>query len=310
MIQLSKQDIEKLRNVGSGKFGTVYQKDDSTAYKIYHDIIYDDYGYPHSNPALKRSSQKRIYKLIYRSRSLIYTDGPKDFISIDGRFGGIVLPFYDGSNLVSLIDSNFSLKMDTSLKLVRNSKELTDHLIYPLDYKLNNILLQDGEVRIVDLDDVLTHVCIVPNIHYQRECVYGLNDTIRTLFGEFRYPPYGKEVLEQLTRSRGSTTYQYQDIDDYLRVKGQEMDFLLVDEESDLSVVRDLLDHYPFHVVYRYFKRLYNQDEYYLHIIEQFKNAGIPIFDMIYNIDNPNFYFQNYNCRNMCEVEGKQIIKK
>ena len=70
------------------------------------------------------------------------------------------------------------------------------------------------------------------------------------------------------------------------------------------------MDHYPFHVVYRYFKRLYNQDEYYLHIIEQFKNAGIPIFDMIYNIDNPNFYFQNYNCRNMCEVKGKQIIKK
>ena len=62
-----------------------------------------------------------------------------------------------------LKDSSYKLKADLSRQFVRNSKELIRHNIYPLDYKLNNLMCENGELRIIDLDDFHTKVCRIPN---------------------------------------------------------------------------------------------------------------------------------------------------
>lgn len=53
------------------------------------------------------------------------------------------------------------------LKLVRNSQELTRFRIYPLDLKLDNIMYVDGQVKIIDLDDLYTKYMLIPSRRYK-----------------------------------------------------------------------------------------------------------------------------------------------
>ena len=47
------------------------------------------------------------------------------------------------------------------------TNKLTDQKIYPLDYKLNNVIYtSQGQVKIIDLDDQLTKVTLIKNPYY------------------------------------------------------------------------------------------------------------------------------------------------
>ncbi len=69
MLNLKKEDIKKLENIGSGAFGTVYKFNDDYAIKVYHDKVKTGFGLLANNPQLRRMDKaiklKRINKRSY-----------------------------------------------------------------------------------------------------------------------------------------------------------------------------------------------------------------------------------------------------
>ena len=55
MISIKTIDLDNLEQIGSGRYGIVYQASDTIAYKVYKDTVLGFRGHPESNPALYRS---------------------------------------------------------------------------------------------------------------------------------------------------------------------------------------------------------------------------------------------------------------
>ena len=180
MVNITSEELNSLEKIGSGAFGTVYFKD-YKAYKIYHEMIKTDNYIIEKNPSLKFREIK-VKRLLQRSKKLKHTDLIEDIIYIDGSFGGIVMPYYDGETLLNTKNKPLKEKIDISKELVRNAKELTKNRIYSLDCSLKNIMLVNNEVKIIDLDDYNTEVTILPSLTYKRSVVFSLYDSIKSYF--------------------------------------------------------------------------------------------------------------------------------
>ena len=309
MVEIKKEDIDQYELIGSGAFGMVYKVDDHTAYKVYIPTLYDAFGHPFKNPAL-RMPKRKFRRLRERAKDLKYTDVLKDVLFMDGEYAGIVLPYYGGGSLVNALHLPFSLKLDYSKQLVRNGKELTDHYIYPMDYKLNNILLDDGKVRIIDLDDALTHVCATANPFYCGHCIDDLNETIQTIFCEHEIQPYSHAVKNSLFRNRGKFETTYEGIEEYLELKEEDsIPFLLCGDDSHLGTLRKVLHNHPFHVIYQPNQNYYD-DNYYLKMIQMFHEKGIDLFDIISFYKEQDEYFKNFAASEHFELKGKQLLKR
>lgn len=86
MISISKKDLLQYQKISFGKYGTVYQINDNTAYKIYHLYTVDKEGFETLNPALQ-VSKKRLENIMKRNKEIKYSDLITDYIIIDGHFG-------------------------------------------------------------------------------------------------------------------------------------------------------------------------------------------------------------------------------
>ena len=121
----------------------------------------------YNNP-MKLYRKHRFDRMIRLDKKLEYTDLCNDVIFMDGKFSGVCIPFYGYDCLYKLLGMPFDVKMDISNQLVRNSQELTRFRIYPLDLKLDNVMYVDGQVKIIDLDDLYTKYMLIPNFIYKR----------------------------------------------------------------------------------------------------------------------------------------------
>ena len=304
MIQLCSEDLVGLPKLGSGTFGTVYQKDDKIAYKIYHPTVANENGKYVQNPTLKLP-KSRFDRLIQRSKKLHHTGGVLDVISLDGKFGGVVIPYSPGIRFNQIMNSPLRLRMDASYELVRNAKELSSHFIYPTDYKLNNILYEDGNVRIIDLDDKRTHVSSTYNPFYRAVSVNALNETILTFMKEYLRHPVPKSVDKALLREDGRYTTQYKGIEDYLNQKEREKDIVLLDSSSCIET----LSHFPSDSSFVYvLDDAYLREEEYMRIIQFYKYLGIPIYDFVRKA-RVDSYPDIENVRKMVHVQDKNVVK-
>ena len=307
MINMTKSDLEKLERINSGRFGSVYKGHDGFAYKIYHQKLYDNYGNTFPNPNLK-GYLIRLSKIKRKKDRIKQTDFFNDYVYIDGKFGGIKLPYYNGKILFDLIDKPFELKYDISKKLLNNSIELTNNCIYPLDYKLNNIIYVDDEVKIIDLDDIYTKSTIICNIFYERNCISGLNDTIRSFFSEFSYKPFEKDIYEKLLVEKSTNTTNYQDISNYLEVRNKDKDFIIIDSNTNLDIVLNLIKNHNYKIVFLYDSFRIDND-YFNNILFSLKNKGIELYDFIYSF-NINKYFCNTKANNIIQIENDKVFQK
>lgn len=308
MIEITTQEIENLKNIGAGKFGRVFQKNDQIAYKIYHNHIYDDFGRKRENPTLKLS-QKRYDSLKRRSRNLVHTGGIYDVIIINGKFGGVCIPYYEGSVLSELMDAPLSSKIEISNQLVRNSKELNRHLIYPTDYKLNNVMYSNDMVQIIDIDDRHTHICRIPNLIYYYLGLDALGETIQTFFQEHQiYPILDKDIIKKLSRNRGGKKKSYQQIESYIESKQEDVDILFIDEETDISEVQKRLRQKPYKIVYLV-QEYTAPRKVYLEIIEKLEEKQIPLFDILLE-EKIRQYPKTIQIQTIEQLRGKQLIKR
>ena len=101
MVSIKSKDLLDLKRVGAGNFGTIYKNGDKV-YKIYHQMVRTEYDSFCPNPSLKLD-KSRIIKYTKLDKKLLYTDLVKDIIYVDGKFGGVVMPYYDGETLLNTL---------------------------------------------------------------------------------------------------------------------------------------------------------------------------------------------------------------
>ncbi len=303
MIRITRIDLDNLDVINSGNFGVVY-RDNNLAYKIYKDECKTSYGYHYPNP-MKKKRIRRINRMMELDSRLKYTDLCRDIVYVNGDFGGICIPCYDGETLNNLMNSDFKLKMDISRQLVRNAKELTNNCIYPMDYKLNNIMLVDGDVKILDLDDVFTRYTRIPIPLLKRKSIRELDDTIKCFFGEHdRYRAYyGKDV----ERPRYNIKSSYEGIEDYLKEKSKSRKLIIINYSLlNDEVIRYLcgLDGYDVIVTYNGTK----YDDFVANkYIDDFNKFDRNIFDVV-GTKELEEYLSNFNLEEVLEYKG-QLVK-
>ncbi len=308
MISITKEELDQYEQLGSGKYGIVYQINDQVAYKIYKETILGKDGFPMINPVLC-SSKSRLKRLIKKSKELKYTDLIQDIILLDGHFGGVCIPYYPGCTLETFRHSSYELKKDISKQLIRNNQELKQHFIYPMDYHPGNIMVVNNTAKIIDLDDSLTRICRIPNPLLQKISTSRLNETIQDIFGEYDLTVYGPIVREKLQRKRVDNTPKKNWLDTFLEEKESIQDYLIINEQSNLETVKELLRNHPYRVIYTLKESTKDWNKL-LDIIEHLKVQGINLFDFTLE-ERLERYFQDFPSDNKILVkEDAHSIKK
>ena len=93
MINITEKDLEKLKKIGEGQFGKVYQADEKTAYKIYFKEIKHTTKGIIKNPALIQPIH-RLKKLKKHGRMVKNTDMFIDYVYIDGMDNYFLIFFF------------------------------------------------------------------------------------------------------------------------------------------------------------------------------------------------------------------------
>lgn len=300
MINISSDEIKKMERIGSGNFGSVYLKDDKV-YKIYHDKIKAisvtfNTREIINNPTLKTKPIKYEY-LKYINSKLKYTDLIDDVLYVDGSFGGVVMPYYDGDTFEKYKNDPIEKKVSMARQLLLNAKELTDNLIYPLDYKSNNIMLYENKIQIIDLDDVKTKVL---NPIYKTESIKILDDAIKYFLGDINYNYQNmKDLIEKEINKTNKT---YLAIENYLSEIIKTHNYILIDEEADFKKYIDLLRKSNYRVVYIY-DNVCNYNN-----LEKLLSLGIHIYYIL-----PKRYIDDYLSSiaydELLTVKEKEIVK-
>ena len=309
IIKINSVNLASLEKIGSGKFGIVYKLDEHTAYKIYHETIVDLDWKEIINPTL---SLPRLHfnTLIKRSKNLLYSGGVLDTIKVDGRFRGVVIPYYQGEELLKLVDKPIDYKVELSKQMVRNAKELSNHWIYPTDYRLKNVVLSSGEIKLIDLDDCKTHPFIIPGLMFRAMSINSLGNTIKVFLKENEHIYFPKEVTDHLGREKDTLFFTFKKLDSYLDRKSEEKNIIYIDEDTSIDVINYYnLDN--FDLVF-----LLDKDQLSTfkvkEKVEQLKEKGIEVFDFI-NKESQEEYKALENIGEEYELsnyELKRIYKK
>ncbi len=304
MLSLNKSDIRNLESLGSGAFGTVYRLDDNRAIKVYHETVESLLGNYKKNPQLKKIDRALRIKRI--GKKIEHSDLIQDLLYLDGNYAGIVIPFYDGVTLNNMMDVPIDLKVDISKQLIRNCEELTSNNIYPLDFKLNNIIYVDGEVKILDLDDTFTKYYLFKNERQRRRVVIGLDETIKTYFSEYRYSTYNSLLRYYLTRKIPEDESEYSEINNYVEKKEEGDNYLFIDINSDIDIIKSITNSGNYKIIILYDHSEYDVEVFakYLDLLER---NGIYVYDILRR-NEFDFYFNNNKINNKKYIKGNSII--
>ncbi len=234
MINISKSSIDDLEYLGSGVFGSVYKKDNETAYKIYHDeIVERNSGRYLDNPILT-VPKVHFDTLINRGKKLSYSGCIRDLISVDNKFKGVVIPYYEGDKLSNLMRTPMEKRIEYAKRMVKSSKELNDNWIYPTDYKLNNVIVSNDKAYLIDLDDVRTHAFLVPSALFRAFSTSAMAETVQTLLGQCDYLGVTQEVRKEIGRDKWIDFPTYRKIQNYINRKEKEKKIIFIDDSTDI----------------------------------------------------------------------------
>ena len=253
MYNITKEEIEKMQILGSGTFGNIYLNNDMV-FKVYHDNInaYNTF-FGHKdiipNPCLKSSIFKYEY-LKKKNLKLQYNDLIYDILYINGTFSGVVLPYYKGKTLEECKKNSIEKKVNISQQIVMKAQELTDNHIYPLDYKSNNILVENSNVHIIDLDDKLTKII---NPIYKSRSIKILDSTIKKFIGDIDYNKDIKNInIQNLLIKEEKTNSTYNKIIKYLQNLLKKNNYLLLNDNSDIEKHLEILRNPNYRIIYIY----------------------------------------------------------
>ena len=273
MVNLKKEDIKNFELIGQGAFGKIYKCGDKV-YKLYRETVKTTYGSLTKNPSLKYKVG-RLNRLISLNDKLEHNDLIEDLVFVNGKFKGVIMPYYEGTLLSQTMDMPLEEKIPLAYQIVRNSKELTKHFIYPLDYKLNNMILVGDDVKFLDLDDYHTKVDLFLNPVHKNSCLKGLDETIKTYFYESKTFPLPREIQEKMLRKLEPLNSEYEDIEHYIRKKSERHNYIFIDDMVDLNYNLELLRNNTYRKIYIY--KHENIEE----TVKILLSLGIPLYDLV-----------------------------
>ena len=310
MIKIDSDYLDNYKCIGAGKFGKIYKIDDNTAYKIYYSKVVDNYtGIELINPALV--CNRTHYKLLLsKSKNLNHSGGINDFIYVDGKFGGVSIPYHKGLELINELDRPLKLKIDLSKKIVRNCKELTDNFIYPTDFRLKNIILNNDNPQIIDLDDTRTKVRLIKDPILEAFCINIIGESIQYYLGLYKHHGVPFTVKKNIKRDNAFNCIHYEKIIDYINNLEKEKNIVFINKESDLDILKELVFNNSFEAVY-ILENEKNKKEY-IHTVKKLKAENIMLYDFVNQriMDNyPNLEMINESYL-LDNKELKKVFKK
>lgn len=278
MVNIDERQLRDLSKISSGNFGNIYRAGDNV-FKVYEPKIKTTVGTLDNNPMLRDSYKviSRLQKLIELNKKVKKTDLITDLLYVDGKFRGVVLPYYDGLELTKVMDKPLKDKIEYSRKLLENARELSKHHIYPTDYKLINLLLVGNQIKIIDLDDIFTKVGIRYAPMYHKECIYGLYETIAALLNENRYHCYISEADGLTVPHKSKIDGTFESIESYLDDKEEDHSYIFLDETTDLDIYSDALYLNDIRVVVLN----HGDKETLLRLLDELNRRHIRVYDVI-----------------------------
>ncbi len=322
-ITITDEELKRLRFIGSGGFGSVFaDENDECTIKKYHDKV-KSLDYYANNPCLriKRKKFKRLNRLAGKIK---YTDVGLELVYNGFRFIGVKKKYYDGKTLDKLENISFDEKKIITAKLIRNAKELTSHRIYNLDYKTNNVLLtKQGEVKIIDLDDIYTRVTFFPNYFHKRKSLRKLKETIIYYFYRNQYE-FSSDVAKMVTSSpENNPTLQkdmsYEELHDFVNEIQLEDNILIIKtsciNKINKQALKKYVDDNNLFVVLALDKNTLHYNEKAVVAIKTMNDCGIDVYDIFkysddYSQDVEN-YMKSHGCINVHTYEEDfKILKK
>ena len=297
MINITEKDLEKLKKIGEGQFGKVYQVDEKTAYKVYLKEINHTKKGIIKNPALIQPIH-RLKKLKKHGRMVKNTDMFIDYVYIDGKFGGISIPYYSGITLDKIKDFDLNKKIDIADQLIVNEKELIQNGIYHNDIKLSNAMVVEGKVKIIDLDDTNTHIPFLIKDPDEIATKHSLHQTIIDIFEE--KPLFSKGLYDYLERKRGNASSDLTMLYHYLSEKRKKENYLIIHPNTDIKDIKAIIKENQYRIIYLEDENISN-NQYLLELILQYRKNNIALYDIVES-NNLENYMANINV-------GKYLVR-
>ena len=317
-MNLTENEFKKLIYISSGTFGAVFHNG-KTAFKRYHTLVKanSSLGYQLiQNPCLKSHPLK--FKMIkHYQKKLQYTDLNYERLYIDQKFCGICYPYYEGKTLYHLQQLPFQEKENIIKQLLQNAEELSNHHIYPLDYKLDNIIYTNNEqVKIIDLDDPLTKYKICKHENLLNESMIALKNTMICFLNAHHIQSY-HSLSKYLTHKQQIHNLQekitYQQLYHYLDIHHSKNNFLMIQPSyfsyHDLYLIKEIIQKQDFKII------IIDSNSISLDILKQFilflYQAGISIYDVIPKSNEEIInYINNYNTSEYYILNNNKTISK
>lgn len=247
-VSITEEELSKLKNVGHGSYATVFADEEKKiAIKKYYTYVNNLWEFGR-NPCL--DIKERYYKrLNTRDKRIKYTDTFVELVYKGCRFIGVKKKYYEGISLDKIGSRTLTEKKEILTKLIRNAEELAFHKIYNLDYRSNNVLVtNDGEVKILDLDDVWTKVTLLPNPIYERKSRWKLQQTIINVIYD-----YQSFILSYMTKKITSSPknnprlqkqLSYKQLQDLVESVNFEKKIIIINEKEIYNLNINLLKNY------------------------------------------------------------------
>lgn len=279
MVNFDYKETKDMDFLGRGLFAKVYKKDDETAYKVYDDFIKTKYNGSIKNPDLNINMLH--YNLLLKRRDKIKgTDLLRDLIYINGKKHGVVIKPYSGPRLFDCNDLTLEKKGELSKVLIDKTKELHRHLIYPCDLKVHNIMLQDGDIKIIDLDDEHTHAFLYPSPICYYFSMKSLCAATVDFLGRVGHYYLEDDIHYLLNRDKDYVSLTYKGIERHIDKRvNTERTIIFIDDDTDLDRLKDNSSSYTCDLVYIVPPK--TRQEALPEIIKKLKVYNLPLYDFI-----------------------------
>ena len=302
MANITSEYLKNCEVIGSGCFGVVYRRGNK-AYKVYREEIKDDFKEPADNPVLTNPGRTfdKLNRLIRLNSLIEYSDLAEDILYVDNKLSGVVLPYYDGKLFYDIVFEPIENRITYARELLRNARELTSHNIYPLDHRLKNIMLVNGEVKIIDLDDYYSRVTRFVNPYYYFRSISALDDSIKSFFREYERASYNQAIMQRIERQTPKCNLTYGGISKYIDFKSEKHRLLFIDENFRLNDEM-LINGSRVIIVY---DRLYTRKM--LEVIDKLNQRGISVYDII-DVGLMDEYINNNSHSDCVYVENNNVL--
>lgn len=225
------------------------------------------------------------------------------------KFIGVKKKFYEGSTLDNLYGLPLSTKKDISTKLIRNVEELNNNRIYNFDYKEDNVLLTvDGEVKIIDLNDIATIATLFPNRFYRKKSLQKLRNTILEYL-YYNLTNFSDDIKSMVANYPRNTPilqdkFSCDDLNKFVNSIRMEKNIIIIRDnfikKLDLTMLRNYLHDNGLFLVIAFDKNTLFSDEKIIDLIKYLDKYGIDVYDIFKYSDNYDVVVNDYTLSHDC----------